>query len=228
MSTDVTVCALIPALNEADAIASVIRGVRHHVGMVLVIDDGSDDGTAEIAETAGAVCLRQPQHQGKGTALRAGLAHIANLEFSHVLFIDGDGQHLPEDIPSLIRIARETGADLVIGTRTFDRERMPAERYFSNRVGSRITSWLVGCEIRDSQCGFRLARLAKLNSLRLQSRKYEIEMEILIKMRLAGCSLAHAPVSMVYQDGRGRSKMKPVRDTVHICLWSLLFRYLRF
>jgi len=225
MLTKESICALIPAFNEAARIAPVVGGAGRHVGMVVLIDDGSRDGTAEIAEAAGAVCLRQPRQLGKGAALRAGLAHIADRSFRYVLFMDGDGQHLPEDIPSLVRVAQETGADLVIGTRAFERASMPAERYLSNSLGSRIASRLIGCEIRDSQCGFRLARLDRLKALRLRSMKYEIEMEILIKMRLAGCSLAHAPVSMVYHDGRGRSKMKPVRDTVHICLWSLLFRY---
>lgn len=221
------ICALIPAFNEAEFIASVIRGVKEHVGEVLLIDDGSDDGTADIAEAAGAICLRRKRNQGKGAALRDGIARIAGRDFSHVLFLDADGQHRPEDIPSLIRVAHETGADLVIGARTFDRGRMPRERYFSNSVGSRIASWLTGREVRDSQSGFRLVRADRLRDLRLRSRKYEIEMEILIKLSLAGCDIAHAPVGMVYQNGTARSKMKPIRDTVRICLWSLLFRFLK-
>jgi glycosyltransferase involved in cell wall biosynthesis len=143
------------------------------------------------------------------------------------LLIDGDGQHRPEDIPSLTEAARRTGADLVIGARYFARAHMPTERYFSNTVGSKLTSWLVGREIRDSQCGFRLIRLDSLRNIRLRSKKYEIEMEILIKMILAGCRIEHAPVRMIYPTGSARSKMKPVRDTARICLWSLLFRFLR-
>jgi len=226
MSSEATVCALIPAFNEADSIGSVIRRVRPHVDAVVLIDDGSSDATADIAEAAGAVCLRRKGNGGKGTALREGIDYIAGRDFSHVLFLDGDGQHRAEDVPSLLRVARETAADLVIGTRPFDRALMPRERYFSNTVGSRIASWLVGREIQDSQSGFRLVRLDKLKRLKLRARKYEIEMEILIKMSLAGCTIAHAPVNMVYENGKARSKMKPVRDTVHICLWSLLFRFL--
>jgi glycosyltransferase involved in cell wall biosynthesis len=226
MSSEVRVCALIPAFNEAESIGSVIRGVRPQVETVILIDDGSSDATADIAEAAGAVCLRRQCNGGKGAALREGIDHIAGCDFSHVLFLDGDGQHRPEDIPSLLRVAQETAADLVIGTRPFDRALMPRERYFSNSVGSRIASWLVGREIADSQSGFRLVRLDKLIQLKLRARKYEIEMEVLIKMSMAGCTIAHAPVGMVYDNGKARSKMKPVRDTVHICLWSLLFRFL--
>ncbi len=220
------VCALIPAFNEAPYIASVVEEARKHVVEVVVIDDGSCDGTADIARAAGATCLQLPGNRGKASALRAGIAFARDHNFSHVITLDGDGQHLPDDIPILIRVAEKTGADLVIGARSFDRPRMPRSRYFSNTVGSRLASALVGCEIRDSQSGFRLFRLDKLNGAKLRSRCYELEMEILIKMARSGCTIAQAPVRMIYDDGRTRSKMKPVRDTVRVCLWSLAFRFL--
>jgi len=220
------VCALIPAFNEAGHIDEVVRGAGKHVQEVVLIDDGSCDGTAEIARAAGAICLRSNVNCGKASALRIGIAFASEREFTHVLFFDGDGQHVPEDIPSLIRAARETGADLVIGTRAFDLGQMPRARYYSNTIGSRVASWLVGREIRDSQSGFRLVRLDKLRQLNLRGRKYELEMEILIKISLAGCSIIHVPVRTVYVEGQARSKMNPVRDTVRICFWSLAFRFL--
>jgi hypothetical protein len=155
-----------------------------------------------------------------------GITYATEREFTHVLFFDGDGQHAADDIPSLIRAAHETGAALVIGTRSFDPSRMPRARYYSNTVGSKLASWLVGQEIKDSQSGFRLARLDALRQLKLRGRKYELEMEILIKVSRAGHSIVHVPVRTVYDQGQARSKMKPVRDTVRICFWSLAFRFL--
>jgi glycosyltransferase involved in cell wall biosynthesis len=219
-------CALIPAFNEAPYIANVVEGTRPHVTEVVVIDDGSRDGTAEIARSAGAICLQLPRNCGKASALRAGIAFAREHNFTHVITLDGDGQHLSDDIPVMFRVAEETGADLVIGARRFDRALMPRSRYFSNIIGSRLASALVGHEIRDSQSGFRLFRLDKLEGAKLRSRCYELEMEILIKMARSGCTIAHAPVRMVYNDGQARSKMKPVRDTVRVCLWSLAFRFL--
>ena len=219
-------CALIPAFNEAPYIANVVKGTQPHVEQVVVIDDGSGDGTAEVARAAGATCLRSDSNCGKASALRTGIAFARAQDFTHVITLDGDGQHLPEDIPVLLRAAEETGADLVIGARFFDRARMPRARYYSNTIGSRLASALVGCEIRDSQSGFRLFRLDKLRETKLRSRCYELEMEVLIKMARSGCTIAHAPVHMVYDGGQARSKMKPVRDTVSICLWSLAFRFL--
>ena len=219
-------CALIPAFNEAPYIANVVQRTRRHVEEVVVIDDGSGDGTADIARAAGATCLQSPRHCGKASALRTGIAFARAHDFTYVITLDGDGQHLPEDIPVMLGVAKETGADLIIGARSFDRALMPRSRYFSNIIGSRLASALVGCEIRDSQSGFRLFRLDKLGTTKLRSRYYELEMEILIKMARAGCTIAHAPVHMVYDDGAARSKMKPVRDTVRVCLWSLAFRFL--
>jgi glycosyltransferase involved in cell wall biosynthesis len=221
------ICALVPAFNEASQIAKVVRGAIQHVDEVVVIDDGSDDGTAEAARAAGATCLRLPANRGKASALRTGIEFAASRGFTHVLTLDGDGQHRPEDIPVLVQTAVRTGADMVIGTRIFERHNMPRARFYSNTFGSRLASALVGREIRDSQSGFRLIRLDKLVSLELRSRFYEFEMEVLIKMARGGCSIEQAPIPAIYEDGRARSKMKPVRDTVRICIWSLAFRFLK-
>jgi glycosyltransferase involved in cell wall biosynthesis len=220
------VCALIPAFNEASHIAYVVEGARRHVESVIVIDDGSSDGTAEAARNAGAFCIESPANRGKAAALRRGFTHARAQNFTHAVTLDGDGQHLPQDIPALLRVARETEADLVIGARSFDRALMPRARYYSNTIGSRWASALVGREIKDSQCGFRLFRLETLNRVKLHSQRYEFEMEALIKLGRAGCIIAHAPIHMVYDNGHSRSKMKPVLDTARICLWSLAFRFL--
>src|ERR1700683_2348921 len=135
--------ALIPALNEAPYIAKVVEGTRQHVAEVVVIDDGSSDGTADIARAAGATCLQSPGNCGKASALRAGIAFARDRNFNYVITLDGDGQHLPEDIPVMLCVAEETGADLVIGARFFDRAIMPRSRSFCNTVGSRLASGLV-------------------------------------------------------------------------------------
>ncbi|HEX9093758.1 MAG TPA: glycosyltransferase family 2 protein, partial [Coriobacteriia bacterium] len=196
------ICALIPAYNEADVIGELVTAVRPHVAEVVVVDDGSTDGTGERASAAGAACLHLERNQGKGVAIRHALSQICGGDFTHVLFMDGDGQHRPEDIPSLVAQARASGADLVIGARTLDRSRMPRSRHFSNTVGSRVASWLVGRTILDSQCGFRLVRTERLKTLRLRSRRYEVEMEVLVKLCQQGASVAHAPVALVYGGGR--------------------------
>jgi glycosyltransferase involved in cell wall biosynthesis len=221
------ICALVPAFNEAPHIATVVKGASRFVDLVVVIDDGSSDGTADLARSAGATCIQLPANSGKASALRAGIRYTATGDFTHILTLDGDGQHRCEDIPVLRETAHRTAADLVIGTRSFERDKMPRSRFYSNTVGSRFASALVGLKIHDSQSGFRLIRLDKLLGLELRSRFYEFEMEVLVKMARRGCSIAEAPIPAIYENGQARSKMKPVRDTVWICCWSLAFRFLR-
>jgi len=222
------ICALIPVYNEAPTIASVVTDTKKYVDQVLVIDDGSDDGTSAKAVSAGAECSSTGVNSGKGVAIRHGLKILDDRDLTHILFMDGDGQHKPDDIPVLISAADETDADMVIGTRKFQQNKMPQSRFFSNSLGSRITSLIVGMEILDSQCGFRLIKNDVLKHMNLRSEKYEIEMEVLIKLCRKKAKIVHAPVEMVYDDKKARSKMKPVRDTVRICFWSLFFRYLGY
>ncbi len=220
------ICALIPAFNEARHIARVVEGTKGHVETVVVIDDGSEDNTFQIAQAAGATCLVLAQNSGKSSALRIGLEFARANGFTHVLTLDGDGQHLPQDIPAMLRVAEETKAHLVIGARPFAADSMPRARYYSNTIGSRLASALIGCEVRDSQSGFRLFQLDKLSNVQLRSRRYEIEMEVLIKMTRSGCTIAHSPIQMVYYHDHAHSNLRPFRDTARTCMWSLAYRFL--
>jgi len=121
-------------------------------------------------------------------------------------------------------VARATGADLVIGERQFDREAMPASRYHANRIGSRALSAFVGVPVGDTQCGFRLFAASALRGLPLKARGYEIETEMLVKVRRRGGTIASAPVSAVY-NGRP-SKLRPIRDTTKTCFLAVYYRFL--
>jgi len=147
--------AVIPAFNEAVSIAAVVAGVRPFVDRVIVIDDGSRDETAGLARAAGAEVIAHAANLGKGQAVRTGLARVFGGGFSHVLLLDGDMQHLPPEAASLLAEAERSGAEIVLGERRFDRERMPASRYHANRIGSRVLSWFVGVPVQDTQCGFQ-------------------------------------------------------------------------
>lgn len=219
------VAALIPAYNEASTIADVVRGVRPFVSLVMVVDDGSADGTADAARAAGASVVPHAVNQGKGQAVRTGLAHLLRGDMTHVLLLDGDMQHLPQEAPRLIDAAHATGVDLVIGERRFDPAGMPASRYHANRIGSRALSSFVGVPVDDTQCGFRLFRADTLRTMRLSARGYDIETEMLIKLRRLGGRVASVPVSTVY-NGR-RSKLRPIRDTTRTCFLAVYYRYLQ-
>lgn len=219
------VAALIPAYNEASTIADVVRGVRPFVSQVLVVDDGSIDGTAEEARAAGARVMAHATNMGKGHAVRTGLAHLLSGDITHVILLDGDMQHLPHETPRLLDAARATGADVVIGERRFDRAGMPASRYHANRIGSRALSSFVGVPLEDTQCGFRVFRAEALRTMRLSARGYDIETEMLIKLRRLGGRVASVPVSAVYNIRR--SKLRPIRDTTRTCFLAVYYRFLQ-
>jgi glycosyltransferase involved in cell wall biosynthesis len=220
-----TIAALVPAYNEAATIADVVRGVRPFVSDVLVIDDGSIDGTADEARAAGACVVAHGVNLGKGHAVRTGLAHLLSRDITHVMLLDADMQHLPHEATRLVDAARATGADVVIGERRFDPAGMPASRYHANRIGSRALSWFVGVPVDDTQCGFRLFRAEALRRMRLSARGYDIETEMLIKLRRLGGRVASVPVSAVY-NGR-RSRLRPIRDTTRTCFLAVYYRFLQ-
>jgi glycosyltransferase involved in cell wall biosynthesis len=216
--------ALIPAFNEAGSIADVVAGLRGAVSHVIVVDDGSTDGTAERARAAGAEVLEHAVNRGKGEAVRTGLARIRSGSFTHVLLLDGDMQHLPAEAPRLLDAAANTGADLVLGERRFTRADMPASRYHANRIGSRVLGWFIGAPVEDTQCGFRVFKVEALRRITLSARGYEIETEMLVKVRRRGARLTSVPVTAVYAGQR--SKLRPVRDTTRTCFLAVYYQFL--
>ena len=216
--------AVIPAFNEAASIAAVVSGVRDAVAHVIVVDDGSSDATAEAARRAGAEVLVHPENLGKGHAVRTGLARVMSGSFTHVLLLDADLQHLPEEASALLATAESSGAEIVLGQRRFDRSRMPASRYHANRIGSRVLSWFVGVPVQDTQCGFRVFRVDALRPLKLTATGYEVETEMLVKVRRRGGRVATVPVTAVY--GNQRSKLRPVPDTTRTCFLAVYYRFL--
>ncbi len=220
----VTVCALIAAFNEERHVGQVVAGVRRYVSHVVLVDDGSTDQTAASAEASGATVLRHDRNLGKGSAIRTGLAHVLRLPFAYVLFLDADLQHDPGEIPKLLAAADDGASDFVLGERGFAKDAMPAARFYSNVIGSRILSWFIGADVADSQSGFRLIRADLLRQVTLTSRGYEIETEMLIKLTRAGARLHRIGVTRLHYDG-ARSHIRPFRDTVRTCMLAVRYRF---
>jgi glycosyltransferase involved in cell wall biosynthesis len=215
--------AVIPAFNEAETIGRVVDGVRGAVHHVLVVDDGSTDGTAALARAAGAEVIEHGGNRGKGHAIRSAIAALAGRDYTHALLLDGDMQHLPDEAPLLLAAVAESGADVVLGERRFDRKAMPASRYQANRIGSRVLSWFVGSRFQDTQCGYRVLRLAALEGISLRARGYDIETEMLVKLSRRGARMTTVPVTAVYAGQR--SKLRPVRDTTKTCFLAVYYRF---
>ena len=205
MSGSMAIAAVVAAFNEESTIGEVVTGALAHVAAVFVVSDGSEDRTAEVAAAAGARVAAHDRNRGKGQAVRTGLALALAEPYTHVLLLDGDLQHRPADIPALVAAAREPGVDVVVGARVFDRATMPAARYYTNVLGSRALSGLIGAPVSDSQSGFRLFAAAVLRDLPLTASGYEIETEMLIRLARRGARMVEVPVTVSYDGYRGAS-----------------------
>ncbi|MBI5802268.1 MAG: glycosyltransferase family 2 protein [Verrucomicrobia bacterium] len=209
--------AIIPCFNEAAAIGPLVSAVRRHLPCVLVVDDGSTDGTAAAARNAGAEVLLSVANQGKGAALRTGLRRAGELGCTWALLLDGDGQHDTEDIPAFLSVSRVGLADLVIGNRMAAPGEMPRLRRLINRVMSAVLSALSGTQLPDTQCGFRLVRLSGWEALPLRCTGFEVESEILLAHLADGRRVEFIPVRSRYKSEQ--SKIRPFRDTLRWLAW---------
>jgi glycosyltransferase involved in cell wall biosynthesis len=190
------IVAIIPAYEEAPRVGRVVSGAMAHLP-VLVVDDGSTDETAAIAEAAGATVLRQVPNQGKGAALRAGFRWALERDFEAVLTLDADGQHDPTEIPAFLAARAQPGSDLIIGRRDFSR--MPPIRQLSNRVGGLAFSWAVGRRIPDNQSGFRLVSRRLMEAMLTSGESgFEFEVEMITTAIRAGWAIEWVPIRTIY------------------------------
>lgn len=202
------IIALIPAYNEARYIADVVRRALAHVP-VVVIDDGSTDGTAAAAALAGAKVLAHPTNQGKGKALNTGFDYAVQRGVAAAITLDADGQHDPDEIPAFIEAFRAGQGDLIIGQRTF--AQMPAKSQFGNRTGTFLLGLAMGQPIPDNQSGYRLLSREVMAQVRPSSTRFEAEVEILLRAQMAGFRLAWVPIKTIYNDKK--SHFRPLHDS---------------
>lgn len=212
-------CVLIPAFNEAKAIGELIKEIRNQNLDVIVIDDGSVDNTFDIAQQAGAVVLRNQNNQGKGACLIKGFDYTLSKNFDAVICMDGDGQHQADDVAYFINLAENTDSGILIGNRMQSIQNMPWLRILTNRFMSWLISSIAGQKIFDTQCGFRLIKRAVLEKIKLTTRKYETESEILIKAAKAGFKIESVPIKTIYAGEK--SQINPLIDTLRFIRYAI-------
>jgi glycosyltransferase involved in cell wall biosynthesis len=211
------VAALIPALDCEATIQAVVQDTRRFLPRVLVVDDGSRDRTADAAKAAGAEVLRHPANRGKGAALRSGLAALRNLGVTHALTLDGDGQHLPEDIPRLLTASAEAPEALLLGARRHPPGSLAPIRAFGNRFANRWVEIACGRRFEDTQSGFRVYPIDATLALGCRADRFAFETEVVIRAVRAGLELRSVPVR-VYNPPRAErvSHYRGFSDSVRI------------
>lgn len=204
------VLALIPAWNEAPRIGPIVERARQFLP-VLVVDDGSIDGTAEVARAAGAMVVRHARNQGKGVALKTGFAWAFEHGYDAVLTLDADGQHDPTEIPKFLAALEAGAGDLIIGRRQFSR--MPWPRWWSTPLGTVLLSLALGRYIPDNQSGYRLLTRRALEALRLTSTGFEMEVEMIAEAVRLELPIGWVPIRTIYGIDKP-SYFHPIKDTL--------------
>lgn len=199
---DKNTLAIIPCYNEATTIGSVVLKAKRHVDNVLVIDDGSIDDTAYVAKAAGATVISHSTNYGKSRAIKTGFKYALNQGFDYVVTIDGDGQHNPDEIPSVLGHLMNNGHDITIGLRFGNGTEMPFGRKIGKRVLDYATSFGNGGYVTDSQCGFRAfnKKAVKIITPRLNGGDFSVESEQLIRAHELGLEVAHTNITCKYKN----------------------------
>ncbi len=219
-------CVLIPCLNEARAIQSVIDSVLALDLPVLVVDDGSDDDTPRIVDQLPVTLIRHPQRRGKGEALRTGFRAALEHGYDAVISMDGDGQHVAADIPRLLATAERFPGHIVTGARVLRRERQPGYRRRANNFADWGISWAAGQPLIDTQCGQRYYPRAAMELSDIDSGGFAFETDILIEASLQrDVRVIAVPIESRYQGDMRLSHFRPVRDFSRITarvVWRIL------
>jgi glycosyltransferase involved in cell wall biosynthesis len=210
-----SIAAVIPAYQAAPSVGAVVRGALAQVGEVLVLDDGSTDGTAEEARRAGARVISFPSNRGKGAALAAAFADLFGRGFDGVITLDADGQHLPEEIPKLLQAAH-AGGDLVLGVRDHCFGEMSAVRRASNRLSSKAISFAAGQRLADIQTGFRFYSRRLIETVGFPGARFEAESAVVVRAARRGFQVVTVPVRLGFADGRTTSHYRPLLDSLRI------------
>lgn len=200
-ATSPGIVVVIPAYNEERFIGTTVLKARRFARTVIVVDDGSMDATARIAEAAGAVVVRHMQNQGKGVALNTGFRKARALNPDVVVTLDADGQHVPEELPIVTTPVLEQQADIVVGSRyLMQTSKVPSHRIWGHHVFNFMTNHVSGVRLTDSQSGFRAFSPRALQFLSFTSRSFSVESEMQFLASEHNLKTLEVPITIHYHD----------------------------
>ena len=226
---DVNILVCIPAFNEAKTIADIIMKSKKYANAVIVYDDGSTDDTYEVANSAGATVIRNPENKGYGVAIRSLFQAAKEQNADIMVTLDSDGQHNPDQIPRLIEPLLKQRLDMVIGSRFLDsndKEKVPRYRSFGVKTITKLTQAASYSGITDSQSGFRAYNKNALSKINLFEDGMAVSIEILLRAKEKKLLTTEVPITINY-DVKNTSTHNPISHGVGVLYSVLQFISLR-
>ena len=223
------IAVVIPAYNEVSRIEAVLKDIPSfldgHEVIKIVVDDGSNDKTSQIAKSADNVLVfRHRTNLGKGAAVKTGCDAACKMKVDYIVLMDGDGQHNPKEMAKLLKPAIKSRQPiLVIGSRRKSKD-MPFAMRFGNMILSNLVRWLFGIKIRDTQSGFRCFSALVYPNIRWKSADYGMETEMLILASYRGINCREIDISTIYHDHyKGTTVIDGLRVLLTLLKWRLLW-----
>jgi len=215
---DLKVCIVIPTYNNAGTLADVIKDVSQYSAHVIVVNDGSTDDTAAIAQSFPFVQLiGYPENRGKGWGLRQAFKYATDQGYDYAITIDSDGQHFAKDIPAFVTKLETERDAIIIGSRNMDQATIPGKSSFGHKFSNFWYKVETGIDCPDTQSGFRLYPLYLLKDMRFYTVKYEFEIEVLVRAAWKGVKIDSVPVTVYYAPKETRiSHFRPFTDFTRV------------
>ncbi len=218
-------CVIIPTFNNSQTLEKVITDVLIYTGQIIVVNDGSTDSTSEILKKFNNLqIISYSPNKGKGSALREGIRLAQKQGYRYAISIDSDGQHYADDIPQFIYKIDLAPDSLLVGARNLQQENMPKKNTFGNKFSNFWFRFQTGIKLPDTQSGYRLYPVQKMKGTRYFTKKYEFEIEVMVKAAWKGINIEPVPIKVFYaEEGKRISHFRPFKDFTRI---SILNSYL--
>lgn len=217
---ELNVCVLIPTYNNGGTLKGVLDSVLEYTDQIIVVNDGATDNTGEILKTYPHIRLvSYGKNVGKGWALRQGFKKALACGFDYAISIDSDGQHFAEDLPKFLDKLEEAPGSLTVGARNMEQSTVPGKSSFGHKF-SNFWFWAeTGIRLPDTQSGYRLYPIRRMNNIPFLTRKFEFEIEVLVRSSWRGIPMASVPVKVFYAErGKRISHFRPFKDFTRISI----------
>ncbi|MDP4212932.1 MAG: DUF2062 domain-containing protein [Bacteroidota bacterium] len=224
------VCVLVPTYNNAGTLGHLLKDISFFTWNILVVNDGSTDETAEILDAfPGVFTVNYSPNQGKGYALQQGFKKALELGFDYVISIDSDGQHFAKDLTVFLQMLEANPGALIIGARNMNQSSVPSKSSFGNRFSNFWFRVETDIRLPDTQSGFRLYPVHRLKNMHFFTRKYEFEIEVIVRAAWRGIPVVPVPVSVYYPpSGERISHFRPFRDFTRISILNTILVLVTF